>query len=201
MKTITYNPETHKLVPIDPTDEMLKALTITASLEASWASAYKAMLNAAPAAEEAPQQEPNWKHPKIQSLIGADARNRIVIDLIWQILEQPEREDFTAADMEYWDSIHDAVKAAITKQQPATHVGPVAWMWKDGTITSDPDRADGTWMPLYTSPQPTPELMQAARQALEALEAIYLSLSPESVLAKSIKSRIDALQNALKGTT
>ena len=29
---------------------------------------------------------------------------------------------------------------------------PVAWMWKDGTVTTDPDRADGTWAPLYTSP-------------------------------------------------
>lgn len=57
MKTITYNPETHKLVPIEPTDEMLKTLTITASLEASWASAYKAMLNAAPAAEADECQE------------------------------------------------------------------------------------------------------------------------------------------------
>lgn len=29
---------------------------------------------------------------------------------------------------------------------------PVAWMWADGTITTDPDRADGTWAPLYTAP-------------------------------------------------
>ena len=29
---------------------------------------------------------------------------------------------------------------------------PVAWMWKDGTITNDQDRADGTWQPLYTAP-------------------------------------------------
>lgn len=31
---------------------------------------------------------------------------------------------------------------------------PVAWMWKDGTVTADPDRADGTWTPLYTAPTP-----------------------------------------------
>lgn len=30
---------------------------------------------------------------------------------------------------------------------------PVAWMWADGTITTDPDRADGTWTPLYTAPR------------------------------------------------
>ena len=29
---------------------------------------------------------------------------------------------------------------------------PVAWMWKDGTLTSDPDFADGTWTPLFTAP-------------------------------------------------
>ena len=29
---------------------------------------------------------------------------------------------------------------------------PVAWMWRDGTVTSDSDRADGTWTPLYTTP-------------------------------------------------
>jgi hypothetical protein len=29
---------------------------------------------------------------------------------------------------------------------------PVAWMWKDGTLTADPDRADGTWTPLYIVP-------------------------------------------------
>ena len=42
----------------------------------------------------------------------------------------------------------------IPSPQPAQEQEqkPVAWMWKDGTITSDPDRADGTWMPLYTTP-------------------------------------------------
>ena len=29
---------------------------------------------------------------------------------------------------------------------------PVAWMWKDGTLTADPDYADGTWTPLYAAP-------------------------------------------------
>jgi hypothetical protein len=31
-------------------------------------------------------------------------------------------------------------------------VEAVAWMWKDGTLTSDPDFADGTWTPLFTAP-------------------------------------------------
>jgi len=29
---------------------------------------------------------------------------------------------------------------------------PVAWMWKDGSLTSDPYEADGTWTKLYTAP-------------------------------------------------
>ena len=50
----------------------------------------------------------------------------------------------------------DAVKTIreALAEQPAQQQEPVAWMWKDGTVTTDPDRADGTWTPLYTSPQP-----------------------------------------------
>jgi len=29
---------------------------------------------------------------------------------------------------------------------------PVAWMWNDGSLTSDPYEADGTWTKLYTAP-------------------------------------------------
>jgi hypothetical protein len=38
------------------------------------------------------------------------------IDLIWRILEDPYR-DFTASDMEHWDEIHDAVRAALIKHE------------------------------------------------------------------------------------
>ena len=44
-----------------------------------------------------------------------------------------------------------AIRKALA-EQPAQQQEPVAWMWKDGTVTTDPDRADGTWTPLYTSP-------------------------------------------------
>ena len=46
--------------------------------------------------------------------------------------------------------LSDAIDALT--EQPAQQQEPVAWMWKDGTVTTDPDRADGTWTPLYTSP-------------------------------------------------
>jgi hypothetical protein len=44
-----------------------------------------------------------------------------------------------------------ALRQAIEQAQQAQ---PVAWMWKDGSLTTDPDYADGTWQPLYTSPPP-----------------------------------------------
>jgi hypothetical protein len=47
------------------------------------------------------------------------------------------------------DAAMDALRQAIEQAEQAQ---PVAWVWKDGTITADPDRADGTWNPLYTSP-------------------------------------------------
>ena len=48
MKTITYNPDTHRLVSVEPTDEIQEA--IYAELEkGEWATAiYQAMLSAAP---------------------------------------------------------------------------------------------------------------------------------------------------------
>ena len=41
-------------------------------------------------------------------------------------------------------------------------------------------------------------LRQAAQQALEALDTLYRSLSPESVLAADLKRRADALREALE---
>ena len=58
--------------------------------------------------------EPNWKHSKIQALIASDARNRIVIDLIWQLIDNPECE-LTSMDMEYWDLIHETLKNKLSQ--------------------------------------------------------------------------------------
>ena len=46
---------------------------------------------------------------------------------------------------------YDLMREALA-EQPAQQQEPVAWMWNDGTVTTDPDRADGTWTPLYTFP-------------------------------------------------
>jgi hypothetical protein len=58
--------------------------------------------------------------------------------------------------------LEDTIRAAIEKAEliqraeeafSVSEQKPVAWMWSDGTTTSDPDRADGTWTPLYTAPR------------------------------------------------
>jgi hypothetical protein len=45
---------------------------------------------------------------------------------------------------------------------------PVAWMWKDGSLTSDPDEADGTWTKLYTAP-PKREWVGLTEEEMEDL--------------------------------
>ncbi len=109
-----------------------------------WIAKYEADIGpletAGPVAQQ--PQEPDWKHPKIQALIGADARNRIAIDLIWQILKDPDG-NFSAMDMEYWDSIHDAVQAAVMKdQQPQAETVPAGYrlvMVPDAAPGDEPD--------------------------------------------------------------
>ena len=41
------------------------------------------------------------------------------------------------------------LKKALAAARELKALQPVAWMWKDGTVTTDPDRADGTWTKLY----------------------------------------------------
>ena len=64
MKTITYNPETHVLVPIEPSEEMNKAAAFNySSYEyTGFTSMYKAMLAAAPQPEPVDVGSVGWKH-------------------------------------------------------------------------------------------------------------------------------------------
>lgn len=64
--------------------------------------------------------------------------------------------------LEAWDAydggtldhpMSDAMEALRVAIEQAEKQEPVAWMWSDGTTTSDPDRADGAWTPLYTAPR------------------------------------------------
>jgi len=82
----------------------------------------RAYARAAVAADRA-QREPNWRHPKVQALIGSDARKCIQIDLMWQILEDPNQE-FGPSDMEYWDTIHDRLKGALSTKPAAPQPAP-----------------------------------------------------------------------------
>ena len=50
------------------------------------------------------------------------------------------------------DQVDEAIQTLRQAIAEAEKQEPVAWMWKDGTLTSDPDFADGTWTPLFTSP-------------------------------------------------
>lgn len=67
--------------------------------------------------QQKPPQEPNMRHPKIQALIGANARLRIELSLVEQLLDDPNMET-TASDMEYWDTLHDRLYAALTAAPP-----------------------------------------------------------------------------------
>lgn len=77
-------------------------------------------------------EEPNWRHPKIQGLIGSEARLRIQVNLIWRILEDPNQE-FGPSDMEYWDTLDDKLKSTL-----AAHGSKVTDMTADNTANEPP---------------------------------------------------------------
>ena len=58
--------------------------------------------------------EPDMRHPKIQALIGSNARKEIMLRLAEDLLDNPDYEP-TAMDMEYWDSLHDKIVALQSK--------------------------------------------------------------------------------------
>jgi len=54
-------------------------------------------------------EEPNMRHPKIQALIGSNARKNIELQLVEQLLDDPDCE-LTSMDMEYWYGLHDKLR-------------------------------------------------------------------------------------------
>lgn len=54
-------------------------------------------------------EEPNMRHPKIQALISSNARRNIELQLIEQLLDDPDCE-LTSMDMEYWHGLHDKLR-------------------------------------------------------------------------------------------
>ena len=58
---------------------------------------------------------PDYSHPQLQGLLRENARLRIEMGLIQQLLDDPEQE-FTAMDMEYWGPLHDKLQSALLAQ-------------------------------------------------------------------------------------
>jgi hypothetical protein len=56
--------------------------------------------------------KPDYGHAELQGLLRENARLRIELGLIQQLLDDPEQE-FTAMDMEHWGSLHDRLQAAL----------------------------------------------------------------------------------------
>lgn len=54
-------------------------------------------------------EEPNMRHPKIQTLISSNARKNIELQLVQQLLDAPDCE-LTSMDMEYWHGLHDKLR-------------------------------------------------------------------------------------------
>jgi hypothetical protein len=69
---------------------------------------------AALAAIQVEPQEPNMRHPKIQALIGANARYQIEMRLAEQIVNQGAAFEAMAMDGDYWTTLHDKLVELVT---------------------------------------------------------------------------------------
>ena len=70
------------------------------------------------------------------------------------LVERRQRQRFeqTGISTDGYELNGGAITALRQAIAEAEKQEPVAWMWKDGTLTSDPDFADGTWTPLFVIP-------------------------------------------------
>jgi hypothetical protein len=71
-------------------------------------------------------------------------------------------------------SLHEAI-AEADKQEP------VAWIYKDGTVTNDPDMADGTWTPLFTAPVHTIDISQERVDETAKCKHEWVGLTDEDI--------------------
>ena len=166
MKTITYNPETHVLVPKEPTKEMNKAAAFNYSSDeyTGFTSTYKAMLAAAPQPEPVDVGSVGWKHDcaalcanDIELWIdrcphcGKPRHNHPPTDD--ELLNKAEQVESEPA-MWVMKHIRSGDLAQAKPNQKALH----PYMWSDA-------------FPLYTTPQPdrTAELEAALKVARDAL--------------------------------
>lgn len=67
------------------------------------------------------REPPDMRHPKIQALIGSNARKSIELRLVEQLLDEGPDCDLTSMDMEYWHGLHDKLRDRLAAaQQPPT---------------------------------------------------------------------------------
>ena len=117
MKTVTYNPETHALVPREPTDEMLKHFAgvpighLHPSKQAAEFSAYKTMIAAAPQPE-----------PVESELFGTVLVNRESGEVV--MFYSPDM----VPDISAIKDCFELVDLFATPQPEPVDVGPVAWI-------------------------------------------------------------------------
>ena len=67
---------------------------------------------------------------------------------------------------------------------------PVAWMWKDGSLTSDPDEADGTWIKLYTAPPKHEWVGLTEEESVDLLPVGDWEIEPTLDFAKAIEAKL-----------
>jgi len=53
------------------------------------------------------------------------------------------------ADIDVGHTADCKLAQALAAARELREMEPVAWVYKDNTVTTDPDRADGTWTKLY----------------------------------------------------
>ena len=78
------------------------------------------------------------------------------------LVERRQRQRFeqTGISTDGYELNGGAITALRQAIAEAEKQEAVAWMWKDGTLTSDPDFADGTWTPLFTAPVYPSDILQ-----------------------------------------
>jgi hypothetical protein len=91
-----------------------------------------------------------------------------------EALEEIHPGNMTPMAEEAWNKAIATLRHAI---EQAERQEPVAWMWKDGTLTIDPDRADGTWTPLYTAP---PQRQPLTDEEIDEIAVAELGLDADA---------------------
>lgn len=103
------------------------------------------------------------------------------------------RQALAQSEQECTCSAKDMPFGGCCKAQPEQK--PVAWMWKDGSLTSDPDEADGTWTKLYTAPPKrkplsSEEIEQCCYEADSVADDNYQTWKWTEAFARAIEAKL-----------